>query len=109
MLKNYGINIDKPIKYRYVYYKYNKNAEDDLLLGTFHEWNGTYYIDISADLYQMNLLYEVVIHETRHMVVEYLKYKNIIDLTKYTEEIASEKNNNYNNLFNCGISLLKSL
>lgn len=96
-----------PITYRFVYYKYNETAEDELLLGTFHEWNKTYYIDISADLYKMNLLDEIVIHETRHMIVEYLKDEKIIDLTKYTEEIASQNNEYYNNLFDSGVYLLK--
>ena len=34
-------------------------------------------------------------------------YEKIIDLTEYTEEIAQEKNETYNNLFNCGVKLLK--
>ena len=41
------------------------------------------------------------------MIVEYLKDEKIIDLTKYTEEIASQNNEYYNNLFNSGVYLLK--
>ena len=33
--------------------------------------------------------------------------EKIIDLTEYTEEIAQEKNETYNNLFNYGVKLLK--
>lgn len=106
MLKIYGITVDIPVVYRFVNYKYNETAEDELLLGTFHEWSNTYYIDISAGLYNMSLLDEIVIHETRHMIVEYLKDKKIIDLTKYTEEIASQKNSHYNNLFDSSVYLL---
>ena len=53
------------------------------------------------------MLEEIVIHETRHLVVEYLKDEKIIDLTKYTEEIAQCENSYYNNLFDSGIYLLK--
>lgn len=106
MLKIYGITVDIPVVYRFVNYKYNETAEDEILLGTFHEWNSTYYIDVSADLYKISLLDEIVIHETRHMIVEYLKDKKIIDLTKYTEEIASQKNSHYNNLFDSSVYLL---
>ena len=53
------------------------------------------------------MLEEIVIHETRHLVVEYLKDEKIIDLTKYTEEIAQHDNSYYNSLFNNGIYLLK--
>ena len=108
-ITNLGITIDKPIKYCFVRYK-NKGYKADpeeILLGTFHEWNGAYYINISVDLYKNSRLEEIVIHETRHMVVEYLKDKKIIDLTKYTEEIAQHKNSYYNNLFDSGIYLLK--
>lgn len=97
-----------PITYRFVYYKYNETAENEMLLGTFHEWNETYYIDISADLYKMNLLDEIVIHETRHMIVEYLKDEKIINLVKYTEEIASKKDCYYCSLFDSGVYLLKN-
>ncbi len=107
-IKKYNINIDKDIVYRFVHYRYNDSAEDDILLGTFHEWNNTYYIDISSDLYNMNMLNEIVIHETRHMIVEYLRDREIIDLTDYTEEIASEKNDYYNKLFECGVYLLNN-
>lgn len=106
-VESYGIKIDKPIIYRFVKYTYNKNAEDEILLGTFHEWNGTYYIDILSELYKMNMLYDIVIHETRHMIIEYLKDKNVIDLTEYTEEIAKNNNSYYNNLFDSGVYLLK--
>lgn len=105
-----GITIDKPIEYCFVRYKdkgYEANPEDEILLGTFHEWNGVYYINISVDLYKSSMLEEIVIHETRHLVVEYLKDEKIIDLTKYTEEIAQHENSYYNNLFNSGIYLLK--
>ena len=108
-----GITIDKPICYRFVKYqredhfKGHKPGSATVLLGTFHEWNKSYYIDISVNLYHMNMLYEVVKHETRHMIVQELKNKKIIDLTKYTEEIAQEKNEIYNNLFNYGVELLK--
>lgn len=112
-LKEQGVTIDKPIVYRFVKYKdnaFNAKLEEKVVLGTFHEWNSTYYIDISVDLYKMNdLLEETVIHETRHMLVEYLNYEDIIDLIKYTEEIASGENEYYNNMFNSGIYLLKKL
>lgn len=107
-VESYGIVIDKPIVYRFVKYEYNKEIEDDILLGTFHEWNSTYYIDILSELYGMNMLYDIVIHETRHMIIEYLRDKNIIDLTEYTEEIARGDNTYYNNLFDSGIYLLKN-
>ena len=107
-VESYGIAIDKPIVYRFVKYEYNKEIEDDILLGTFHEWNSTYYIDILSELYGMNMLYDIVIHETRHMIIEYLRDKNIIDLTEYTEEIARGDNTYYNNLFDSGIYLLKN-
>lgn len=107
-VESYGIAIDKPIVYRFVKYEYNKEIEDDILLGTFHEWNSTYYIDILSELYGMNMLYDIVIHETRHMIIEYLRDKNIIDLTEYTEEIARGDNTYYNNLFDSGVYLLKN-
>ena len=106
-VKNLGVVINKPIEYKFVHFKYNDKSEDEILLGTFHEWNETYYIDISADLYKMDSLKEIVIHETRHMLVEFLNDEDIIDLTRYTEEIAKEENNYYNNLFNSGIYLWK--
>lgn len=105
-----GIIIDKPIKYSFVRYKdkgYEADPDEEILLGTFHEWNGTYYINISVDLYKSSLLDDIVIHETRHMIVEYLKDEKIIDLTKYTEEIAQGEDIYYNNLFNSGVYLLK--
>lgn len=105
-----GITIDKPIEYSFVRYRdkgYEANPGEEILLGTFHEWNGVYYINISIDLYKDSLLDDIVIHETRHMIVEYLKDKKIIDLTKYTEEIAQRKNIYYNDLFNSGVHLLK--
>lgn len=103
-VEHLGITIDKPIEYRFV--KYNHKKE---LLGTFHEWNGTYYINISADIAfnDFELCY-TIIHETRHMVVEYLRDKKIINLIKYTEEIANEDNMYYINLFNSGVYLLKN-
>ena len=112
-VKSLGITISKPISYRFVRYQHEdsfkerKSGPETVLLGTFHEWNNTYYIDISANLYHMNMLYETVKHETRHMIVQELKNEKIIDLTEYTEEIAQEKNETYNNLFNCGVKLLK--
>lgn len=106
-----GIEINKPIVYRFVRYNTDKGFKEppgtEVLLGTFHEWNGTYYINISVDLYKLSRLQEVVKHETRHMIVEYLRQEKIINLDKYTEEIASEKNNYYNDLFDCGVYLLK--
>ena len=105
-----GITIDKPIEYCFVRYRdkgYKAHPGEEILLGTFHEWNGVYYINISVDLYKGSLLDDIVIHETRHMVVEYLKDKKIIDLTEYTEEIAQGENDYYNNLFNSGVYLLK--
>ena len=112
-VKNLGITINKPISYRFVKYQHEdsfkarESNSETVLLGTFHEWNDTYYIDISANLYHMSMLYEIVKHETRHMIVQELKNEDIIDLTEYTEEIAQEKNETYNNLFNCGVKLLK--
>lgn len=108
-LNQLGITIDHSIEYRFVNYEYNKN-HSDLLYGTFHEWNNTYYIDIYAKLAddKLNLL-STVRHEVRHMVVEYLKDEKIIDLTKYTEEIAQERNNHFNSLFNSGVYLLKGI
>lgn len=104
----FGIEIDKPIVYKFVRYGLTAyNEDEEVLLGTFHEWNGTYYINISVDLYKTSALNNTVIHETRHMLVEYMRDKNIIDLSKYTEEIAQEKNERYNELFNCGMYLLK--
>lgn len=108
---NLGIEIDKPIEYRFVRYLhdngYEAEAGETIVLGTFHVWNGTYYIDISVDLYKSEDLESTVIHETRHMIVEYLRIKRIIDLNKYTEEIAQRKDTYYNSLFNSGVHLLK--
>ena len=109
-VRGLGIEIDKPIVYRFVRYStrvYDENEE--ILLGTFHEWNDTYYIDISVDLYKTSALRDTVIHEARHMIIEYLRDKKIIDLSKYTEEIAQEKNDRYNALFNNSVYLLKEL
>ena len=102
-----GITIDKPIIYKFVHFRCNDEAEDEIVLGTFHEWNNTYYINISADLYRLDSLNKVVVHETRHMIIEYLNDKNIINLVKYTEEIAQGEDVYYNNLFNSGVYLLK--
>lgn len=105
-----GVTVDKNIVYRFVKYKkpeYDINGEEMILLGTFHEWNNTYYIDISMNLYRTSQLEEVVIHETRHMLVEYLRDKEVIDLTDYTEEIAQNEDHYYDELFNSGIYLLK--
>jgi len=111
-IEKLGIEVDKPIVYRFVRYRWDRGFRDksgeEILLGTFHEWNGTYYIDISVDLYRLlTSLRCVVIHETRHMLVRYLKDEKIINLEKYTEEIASEEDIYYNDLFNSGIYLLK--
>lgn len=105
-----GVTIDKPIEYNFVRYRdkgYDASPGEKILLGTFHEWNDVYYIDISIDLFKSSLLDDIVIHETRHMIVEYLKDEKIINLTKYTEEIAEGDNVYYNNLFNSGVYLLK--
>lgn len=106
-----GIQIDKPIEYRFVEYTklYRADPEKDgkEVLGTFHEWNNTYYIDISVDLYKDPSLIDTVIHETRHVIVEYLRDKGVINLVKYTEEIADRKNEYYDNLFDSGVYLLK--
>lgn len=112
-IKSLGITIHKPICYRFVKYKNEdhfktSNDVETVLLGTFHEWNNTYFINISVNLYKMSILSDVVKHETRHMLVQELKNEGIMDLSDYTEEIAQEKNETYNNLFNCGISLLKN-
>lgn len=110
-VSNLGVEIVHPIKYRFVRYKdggyEGTDFGDEVLLGTFHEWNGVYYIDISVDMYKNKRLKEVVVHETRHMLVEYMKDEKIINLVKYTEEIAEGDNLNFNELFNIGINLLK--
>lgn len=109
------IKIDKPICYRFVKYTHknyfsNKKLDDPVVvLGTFHEWNGTYYIDISIDIYKMSMLPEIVIHETRHMIVQELYNKKIINLSKYTEEIAQQTKKVYNDMFNSGVNLLKEI
>lgn len=106
-----GIEINVPIEYRFVRYLhdsgYEAEAGETIVLGTFHVWNGTYYIDISVDLYKSEELESIVIHETKHMIVEYLRENKIINLNKYTEEIAQEKNHYYNSLFDSGVQLLK--
>lgn len=104
-IESFGIIIDKPVVYRFVKFK----NMDENLLGTFHEWRGKYYIDISIDLYKLASLDDTVIHETRHLMVEHLRDKKIIDLTKYSEEIAYRENYFYNNLFYSGVYLLKTL
>ena len=49
-VKSLGITINKPISYRFVKYQHEdsfkarKSGPETVLLGTFHEWNGTYYI-----------------------------------------------------------------
>ena len=50
---------------------------------------------------------KIVRHETRHMIVQYLKDTKKINLTKYTENIAYENDEIYNNLFDTSIRLLK--
>ena len=109
-VKQCGITIDKPITYSFARYPdkgYEADPGEVILLGTFHEWNDTYCINISVDLYRSPSLERIVIHETRHMIVEYLKDENIIDLSKYTEEIAQEQDTYYNNLFDAGVYLLR--
>ena len=104
------INIDKKIIYRFVKYKkyeYDENGEEMIILGTFHVWNDIYYIDISVDVQNTSQLDEVVIHETRHMIVEYLREQDIIDITRYTEEIARNDNVYYNRLFDSSVYVLK--
>ena len=108
---DFGIKVNRSIEYRFVRYKHDKglkaDPDEEILLGTFHEWNNTYYINISVDLYNMTLLERVVIHETRHMLVEYMKDEGVIDLTDYTEEIASNEQPSYDSIFRSGIYLLK--
>ena len=107
-VRGFNVEVDKPIVYRFVRYSTRVyNEDEEILLGTFHEWNDTYYIDISVDLYKTTALSSTVVHETRHMLVEYMRDKKILDLSKYTEEIAQEKDERCNNLFNCGMYLLK--
>ena len=105
-----GITIDKPIVYEFVKYKDVDEADeptDKVTFGTFHEWNGKYYICISDEIKESGLLYYIVAHETRHMVVEYLKDKKIINLDKYTEEIANRDDEAFNELFSGAVSLLR--
>ena len=110
-VSNLGIKIDMPIEYRFVRYLhdngYKAKAGETIVLGTFHVWDGVYYIDISVDLYKSDKLESIVIHETRHMIVEYLKATKIINLTKYTEKIAQFENTYCNLLFDNGVELLK--
>lgn len=106
-----GIIIDKPVIYRFVDYRWDNgfdaDPEEEITLGTFHEWNGKYYIDISKDLYESGLLSQIVVHETRHMIVRYLYEKKIINLSKYSEDIARGIDSNYDGLFNNAVILLK--
>ena len=108
---SYDVKIDKPVVYRFVKFTCNQDKDDnpakEVLLGTFHEWNSKYYIDISADLNETSLLNYVVIHETKHLLVQQMKTKKIIDLTKYTEEIARGNDSYYNELFDGAVHLLK--
>lgn len=110
-LASLGIKVNNKIKYNFVRYRdegYDASPGTEILLGTFHEWNNTYYIDVSVDLYDRDsTLIEVVAHETRHMVVEYLKDQKIINLEKYTEEIAEGNSYKYNELFDSAVRLLK--
>lgn len=110
-VSNLGIKIDMPIKYRFVRYLhdngYKAKVGETIVLGTFHVWDGIYYIDISVDLYKSDKLESIVIHETRHMIVEYLNATKIINLTKYTEKIAQFENTYCNLLFDNGVKLLK--
>lgn len=106
-----GVTIDKPIVYRFVKYRkdngFDADPEEEITLGTFHEWNSVYYIDISKDLYESSLLGQIVIHETRHMLVRYLYEQKIINLSKYSEDIARGIDSNYDGLFNNAVILLK--
>lgn len=105
-----GITIDKPIKYEFVKYRDMDKAKkptDEVTFGTFHEWNGTYYICIADEIKESALIQYVVIHETRHMMVDYLKDEGVIDLDKYTEEIAESNNIFYNNVFDSSVDLLE--
>lgn len=103
-----GIEIDMPIEYHFVHFTCNdKEDKETILLGTFHEWNYTYYIDISEDLVNSVELSSIVVHETRHLIVEYLKDQKIINMGKYTEEIAQGDDYYTNNLFESGVHLLK--
>ena len=107
-----GVVIDEPIVYRYVKYKdegFNSEPGTEITLGTFHRWNNKYYIDISIDLRNNEGLEDTVIHETRHLLVEYMRSKNVINLSKYTEEIAKHNEDCYNDLFNSGVYLLKTM
>lgn len=106
-LNSLEVNIDKPIYYRFVKYRRGNSLEKDtVLLGSFHEWNNNYYVDISVDLYKMSRLQEIVEHEVRHMIVQELKNKNIIDLTDYSEEIAQKQNEIYDQLFSYSVELM---
>lgn len=87
------------------YYRNSRPNKESTLLGTFYEWNGCYYIGISIDLCETRDFPSVVVHETRHMVVAYLKEKKVIDLSKYTEEIAKGDDSNYNKVFNAAVKL----
>lgn len=105
-VNSFGIEVDMPIKYNFVKYRAWTTSKDGVLLGTFHEWNGAYYIDISADIDDMSVFEDTVKHETRHMLVEYLKDQKIIDLTNYTEQIARNNSEFYNDIFNKFMGLL---
>lgn len=100
-------NIDIPITYRFV--RFRQTNKKEILMGTFHKWNNTYYIDINSDLLLFNdMLRSTVVHETRHLIVAFLKDKKIIDLMDYSEEIARGINPQYDNLFNSGVYLYKT-
>jgi len=106
-IESLDINIDKPIECKFVEFKQNTNEIGEVILGTFYEWNDTYFINITIGLYDNIRLESIVKHETRHMIVSYLKSTGVIDLEKYSEEIAEGINDDYNNLFNDSINLLK--
>ena len=112
-INSLDVKITKPVHYRFVEYKHqdwftHNDPEGTVLLGTFHEWNGEYYIDIASCVYDTPTLKEIVKHETRHMLVQEMKNEKIIDLLLYTEEIALEDNETYNDLFIAGIELLRN-
>ena len=108
------LKIKKPIHYYFVKYRHQEwfthdDPEGTSLLGTFHEWNGEYYIHIASCLCDTpTMLKEIVRHEVRHMLVQEMKDEKIIDLLSYTEEIALEDNETYNDLFIAGVELLRN-
>lgn len=108
-LNSLELTMDKPIVYNFVKYKETATDPLDLVtLGSFYEWDNKYYINISSNIVSERRLREVIIHETRHMVVEYLKNNDILDLSDYTEEIAQGTNKCYNALFFSAVDVAKN-